>query len=50
MLAKMNLAISITYRNKKDERWVIYSKRGERQQKITADWFHWMHHTVDKNS
>ncbi len=35
------------YRNKKDERWVIYSKEVEAT-KITADWFHWMHHTVDK--
>ena len=35
------------YKNKKNERWVIYSKEIEAT-KITADWFHWMHHTNDK--
>ena len=35
------------YKNKKDERWVIYSKEVEAT-KIPADWFHWMHHTNDK--
>ena len=34
------------YKNKKDERWVIYSSNIEAT-KITADWFMWMHHTVD---
>ena len=35
------------YKNKLDERWVIYSK-GIEASKITSDWFMWMHHTVDK--
>ena len=35
------------YKNKQDERWVIYSKNIEAT-KITADWFMWMHHTVNK--
>ena len=35
------------YKNKKDERWVIYSKEIEAT-KITSDWYLWMHHTVDK--
>ena len=35
------------YNNKKDERWIIYSKNIEAT-KITADWYLWMHHTVDK--
>ncbi len=35
------------YKNKNDERWVIYSKEVEAT-KITADWYHWMHHTNDK--
>ena len=35
------------YRNKKDERWVIYSQNIEAT-KITSDWFLWMHHTIDK--
>ena len=35
------------YKNKNDERWVIYSKEVEAT-KITADWFHWIHHTNDK--
>ena len=35
------------YRNKGDERWVIYSNNIEAS-KITSDWFMWMHHTVDK--
>ena len=34
------------YKNKQDERWVIYSKNIEAT-KITADWFMWMHHTID---
>ncbi len=35
------------YKNKKNERWVIYSKDIEAT-KITSDWYLWMHHTVDK--
>ena len=35
------------YRNKSDERWVIYSGHIEAT-KITSDWFLWIHHTVDK--
>ena len=35
------------YKNKKDERWVIYSSNIEAT-KITSEWFMWMHHTVDK--
>jgi NADH:ubiquinone oxidoreductase subunit len=35
------------YKNKKDERWVIYSKNIEAT-KITSNWYLWMHHTVDK--
>ena len=34
------------YKNKKGNRWVIYS--GEiNASKITSDWFSWMHHTTD---
>ena len=35
------------YKNRQDERWVIYSKNIEAT-KITSDWFLWMHHTIDK--
>ncbi len=35
------------YKNKQDERWVIYSSNIEAT-KITSDWFMWMHHTVNK--
>ena len=35
------------YKNKKDERWVIYKDNVEAS-KITSEWFLWMHHTVDK--
>ena len=35
------------YKNKKDERWVIYSKDIEAT-KITSEWYLWMHHTIDK--
>ena len=35
------------YKNKEDERWVIYSKIVE-STKITSDWFMWIHHTIDK--
>ena len=35
------------YRNKLDERWVVYSNNIEAT-KITSDWYLWMHHTIDK--
>ena len=35
------------YKNKQDERWVIYSSNIEAT-KITSNWFLWMHHTIDK--
>ncbi len=35
------------YRNKSDERWVIYSNNIDAT-KITSEWFLWMHHTTDK--
>ena len=35
------------YKNKKNERWVIYAKNIEAT-KITSDWYLWMHHTIDK--
>tara|TARA_Y100000996_G_scaffold57084_1_gene38720 strand:+ start:210 stop:563 length:354 start_codon:yes stop_codon:yes gene_type:complete len=35
------------YKNKKDERWVIYAKDIEAT-KITSDWFLWIHHTVNE--
>ena len=35
------------YKNKKDERWVVYSNKVEAS-KITSDWFMWIHHTIDK--
>ena len=35
------------YKNKGNERWVIYSGKVE-PTKITKDWFLWMHHTIDK--
>ena len=35
------------YRNKNDERWVVYSNNIEAT-KITSDWYLWIHHTVDK--
>ena len=34
------------YKNKKGERWVVYSKNVEAT-KITSDWFLWMHHTTN---
>tara|TARA_B100000965_G_C19553722_1_gene741243 strand:- start:925 stop:1275 length:351 start_codon:yes stop_codon:yes gene_type:complete len=34
------------YKNKKDERWVIYSSKIEAT-KITTDWYMWMHHMVN---
>ena len=35
------------YRNKKDERWVIYSGEVEAT-KITSDWYLWIHRTTNK--
>ena len=35
------------YKNKSDERWVIYSKNIEAT-KISSNWFLWIHHTTDK--
>ena len=35
------------YQNKKNERWVIYSKNIEAT-KITSEWYLWIHHTIDK--
>jgi len=35
------------YKNKKDERWVVYAKNIE-PSKITSDWYLWMHHTVNE--
>ena len=35
------------YKNKKDERWVIYANDIEAT-KITSDWFLWMHHTINE--
>ena len=34
------------YKNKKDERWVIYSNNIDAT-KITSDWYLWIHHTVN---
>ena len=35
------------YKNKKDERWVIYFGKIEAT-RIPSDWYLWMHHTIDK--
>ena len=35
------------YKNKNDERWVIYSGQIDAAN-ITSDWFLWIHHTIDK--
>ena len=35
------------YRNKGNERWIVYSGNIEAT-KINSDWYLWMHHTVDK--
>ena len=35
------------FKNKNDERWVIYKSDVEAT-KINTDWYLWMHHTVDK--
>ena len=34
------------YKNKKDERWVVYSDTVEAT-KITSEWYLWMHHTTN---
>ena len=36
-----------TIKVKKGERWVVYSKNIEAT-KISADWYLWMHHTINK--
>ena len=35
------------YKNKKNERWVIYAKDIDAT-KITSDWFLWIHHTINE--
>ena len=35
------------YKNKQDERWVVYADRVEAS-RITSNWFLWIHHTIDK--
>ena len=35
------------YKNKKDERWVIYQDDVEAS-KITSEWFLWIHHTINE--
>ena len=35
------------YKNKKDERWVIYKNEIEAS-KITSEWYLWMHHTTNE--
>ena len=35
------------YKNKNDERWVVYSSEIEAT-RITSDWYLWMHHTIDR--
>ena len=35
------------YKNKRDERWVVYSSIIEAT-KIPPDWYLWMHYTIDK--
>ena len=35
------------FKNKNNERWVIYNSDVEAT-KINTDWYLWMHHTVDK--
>jgi len=35
------------YKNKNDERWIVYKSNIEAS-KITSEWFLWMHHTVDE--
>ena len=42
----LNEFINYFNKNKKNERWVIYSKDIEAT-KITADWYLWIHHTTN---
>ena len=35
------------YKNKNDERWVIYANSIDAS-KITSEWYLWIHHTIDK--
>ena len=35
------------YKNKNDERWVVYKENIEAS-KITSEWFLWIHHTVNE--
>jgi NADH dehydrogenase len=35
------------YKNKKDDRWVVYRDNVEAS-KITSEWFLWMHHTLNE--
>jgi|TARA_B110000971_G_scaffold185270_1_gene193401 NADH:ubiquinone oxidoreductase subunit len=35
------------YKSKKNERWVVYQNNIDAS-KITAEWFLWMHHTIDE--
>ena len=35
------------YKNKKNERWVIYSQEVEAT-KISSEWYLWIHHTTDR--
>ena len=35
------------YKNKKDERWVVYANTIEAS-RITSDWYLWMHHTINE--
>ena len=35
------------YKNKNDERWVIYANKVEAT-RITSDWYLWIHHTINK--
>ena len=35
------------YKNKNDERWVVYANNIEAT-KITSEWFLWMHHTINE--
>ena len=36
------------YKNKNDQRWVIYANNIEAT-KISSEWYLWMHHTIDKS-
>jgi NADH:ubiquinone oxidoreductase subunit len=35
------------YKNKSDQRWVVYKDNVEAS-KITSEWFLWMHHTINE--